>query len=189
MEAMIPVLELHIPDRDDGTQFYRYAVGPFRVWFSQSDADGHIYCVSVASQDKDMPFELYVHDKTRDRFYPDCFQISGHCPTMDAEEASQYMAKMQIALDALAAIKTLFLTGRHYEAYCRQLVEDAFGSVRLGDYDLDGVEFTGDDTVTMTQRVMRGESAADVVHQYLLSIRETLDIGLDDMEEDMDGTH
>lgn len=184
MEQIKPILELHIADAHDDEQFYRYCVGDYRVWFSQKNDNGNIYSVSIAPQKGvTTDFELYAIDRTMDRFYPDEFTITGHCPRLSIEQGQQYIVAMQRALDCLEAIKTLFLSGPHYELYCMCRVEEAFRNIRLGDYDLDGVEITPEDIANVTLRVMAGADAADAWHDYLLSIRETLDIGLDEMEK------
>lgn len=60
-------------------------------------------------------------------------------------------------------------------------VEEYFDTVNLGDYDLEGCEFTEDDFDTIKKRWHSGgEKLETVVHDYLLEIREVLDAGLDD---------
>lgn len=186
MEKIKPVLELHRHDENEDSQFYRYSVGGYRVWFSQKNDNGNIYNVSIAPQKgTTTKFELYAIDRTMNRFYPDEFTITSHCPRMTAEEAIQYIADMQRALGDLEAIKELFLSGIHFELYCTKRVEEAFARVNFGDYDLDGVEFTSDDVANVTARVMNGEEANAAVHDYLFSVREILDAGLDDIAEEL----
>lgn len=65
-----------------------------------------------------------------------------------------------------------------------EMIEEYFSSLNLGDYDLGGCEFAEDDFKTVLKRMEDGgKDLKEVVHQYLLEIREILDEGL---EEDMD---
>lgn len=59
-------------------------------------------------------------------------------------------------------------------------VREHFDGVNLGDYDLEGVEFTEDDFSTISERVEKGCSVEAAVHSYLLEIREVLDAGLEE---------
>ena len=60
-----------------------------------------------------------------------------------------------------------------------ETIRDYFETINLGDYDLEGCEFTDDDFRTILLRVENGDSGLEeVVHQYLLEIREVLDEGL-----------
>ncbi len=185
MGKIKPVLELHIHDDKEDSQFYRYSVGDYRVWFSQKNDNGNIYSVSISPQKGACSeFELYAIDRTMDRFYPDEFTITGHCPHMNTEQAEQYIAGMQRALECLDAIKELFLTGQHYELYCVRRTEEAFRRVRLSDYDLEGVEFTPEDIANVTRQVISGADADVAIHEYMLSVREVLDTGLEDFPEE-----
>ena len=64
-----------------------------------------------------------------------------------------------------------------------EVIKDYFDSIDLGDYDLDGVEFTDDDFETMAERFEREDDLEKVVHEYLLEVREVLDNGLEDDED------
>ena len=60
-------------------------------------------------------------------------------------------------------------------------IRDYMGSVCLDDYDLGGCEIAEDDFYTIRERLLdSGSKLEDVVHQYLLEIREVLDEGLEE---------
>lgn len=61
-----------------------------------------------------------------------------------------------------------------------EIIRDYFDCVNLGNYDLDGVEFTDDDFHTIAKRAKSDNDLEKVVHEYLLEVREVLDIGLED---------
>lgn len=62
-----------------------------------------------------------------------------------------------------------------------EVVREYMDAVRLDDYDLGGCEITEDDFYTIRERVHNsGSKLEDVVHQYLLEIRDVLDAGLDE---------
>ena len=61
-----------------------------------------------------------------------------------------------------------------------EMIRDYFDGVNLGNYDLDGVEFTDDDFRTIAERTKSESNLEKVVHEYLLEVREVLDIGLED---------
>lgn len=201
MANIQPILELHIQEESENSQFYRYSVGDYRVWFSQKNDTGHIYNASIVPKDGDVStdFELFADDDTRDCFYPNKFTIRGRCPYMTIEDAQKYMAAMNNAVDHLKAIKTLFLEGKHYELFCRQRIIDTMEYVDLGDYDLEGVELTDDDIDTLTRRVcsirdvefintLMSNRYVDVlmpiVSEYMCEIRDVLDAGLEECEND-----
>jgi hypothetical protein len=65
------------------------------------------------------------------------------------------------------------------------LIEEYFETeINLRDYDLEGCEFTEDDFRTIAVKwETSGKSLEKVVHEYLLSIREVLDNGLEDSDK------
>lgn len=65
------------------------------------------------------------------------------------------------------------------------LVKEYFETnVNLGDYELEGVEITEDDYRTIAARwETSGKSLESIVYEYLLSIREVLDDGLEDFDD------
>lgn len=65
-----------------------------------------------------------------------------------------------------------------------EMIKDYFDDIDLGDYDLDGIEFTDDDFETMAERFERENDLEKVVHEYLLEVREVLDNGLKDCYEE-----
>ena len=65
-------------------------------------------------------------------------------------------------------------------------IRDYMDSVCLDDYDLGGCEITEDDLFAIRERVHdSGSKLEDVVHQYLLEIREMLDDGLEAADEEV----
>ena len=78
------------------------------------------------------------------------------------------------------------MNGPHAVKYWAERAKEYMNGVRLGDYDLDGVEITDDDYANIGRRVAKSrETLGDAVHQYLLGVREVLDAGLDDVEEEL----
>ena len=60
-------------------------------------------------------------------------------------------------------------------------IGDFFETINLGDYDLEGVEFTEDDFVTIAERLKNSnKTLEEIVDKYLYEIREVLDIGLEE---------
>ena len=67
------------------------------------------------------------------------------------------------------------------------LVEEYFETeVNLKDYELEGVEITEDDYRTIAVIwEMSKKSLKEVVHEYLLDVREVLDNGLDNFNDEI----
>ena len=67
---------------------------------------------------------------------------------------------------------------------CLEKIRQYIENIALDDYELDGVEITDSDFRTILKRVnSTGEKLEKVTHEYLIEIREVLDIGLDDSVE------
>lgn len=61
------------------------------------------------------------------------------------------------------------------------LVKEYFETINLGDYDLEGCEFTDDDFRDIAVKWERsGKSLEEVVDELLYQIREILDNGLEE---------
>lgn len=68
-----------------------------------------------------------------------------------------------------------------------ETVREYMEQITLDDYGLGGVEITEDDFETVSERIKSSNrSLENVVHEYLLEIREVLDAGLDDELEELD---
>ena len=67
--------------------------------------------------------------------------------------------------------------------YAHQVKEYIQENVNLGDYDLDGCELTEEDYSAIAEQVT-SRDMRPAVHKYLLGIRQVLDEGLDDLDED-----
>ena len=180
--------ELVKPSEDGSEIFYRYGIGDtHKMWFTQNQDNGNIYSVSLTAKDgiKD-EFEYYVTDEKMDFFYPNHFVLRGPSRNMTVHEAGEFIEQMKFAQDLIWSVQNFFERGFHAVKYWAERARDYIGAIRLGDYDLDGVEFTDDDYANIGRRVaVSREPLSDAVHQYLLSVREVLDQGLDDIEEDV----
>ena len=63
-------------------------------------------------------------------------------------------------------------------------VKEYFETINLQRYDLGGCEFQDDDFETIAERVDAGKGAIEkVTDDYLYEVREILDEGLEDIEE------
>lgn len=171
---------------DDGSEiFYCYGINDtHKMWFVQMQDNGCIYSVSIAPRNgvRD-EFEYYASGASNDDFYPNRFVLRGPSRNMTVEETGQFIVELQKAQTMLFGVQRFFETGVHAFQYWAECAKDAIAKVRLGDYDLDGVEFTHDDAYTIAQRVVAGESLDIAVHQYLLETRALLDEGLDEIDD------
>ena len=175
----------HAPSEDG--MFYRYDVdGRYNLWFVQHE-NGNIYSVSMAAKrNLNSEFEFYITDAHNDMFYPNQFTLCTHNGHMNANDIAAYIKELADAQELLLSAQHFFETSVHAEKYWSERAKEYISTVRLGDYDLDGVEITDDDYANIGRHVvMSRETLTDAVHQYLLSVREVLDQGLDDIEEDV----
>ena len=186
MSKINPVLELKIPDEKDGSVFYRYVVGDFKIWFTQYD-DGNIFGIMTAAN---LPskegFSLRIFDSNKEpnlQAYPNSFTMSCNSSLMSIEQTAQYIKEMQETLDCLESIKELFFQGPHFELYCKRTIEDILEHTNLDDYELGGVEITQDDVTNIASKIHAGDDINTAVDEYLTGIREVLDAGLDEQEE------
>ena len=173
---------------DDGSEiFYRYGINDtHKLWFTQMQDSGNIYSVSIsAKQGICDEFEYYASGAHTDDFYPNRFVLRGPSRNMTIEETGAFIEDMRRAQTILHGVQKFFETGVHALKYWAERASEAIMGTHLGDYDLDGVEFTHDDYEEIARRVVAGESLDAVVHQYLLETRELLDAGLDDIEEEL----
>ena len=180
--------ELVKPSEDGQEVFYRYGIGDtHKMWFTQNQKNGNIYSVSLtAKQGIKDEFEYYITDDGRDVFYPNRFVLRGPSRNMTVHEAGAFIEQMKFAQDLIWTVQNFFERGPHAVKYWTERAKEHMDSIRLGDYDLDGVEITDDDYVNIGRRVAKSrEPLSDAVHQYLLSVREVLDNGLDDIEEEI----
>lgn len=177
-------LELKAPSEDG--MFYRYSVdGKYNLWFVQHE-NGNIYSVSMTAK-RDVPseFEFYISDKTNDKFYPDTFTVRGRTGHMNAHDVAAYIQELSDVQDVLQSVQHFFETSDHALKYWSERVGEQMRNTNLGNYDLDGVEFTEDDCTNIAQRVVSGMTLESAMHTYLLEIRDVLDAGLDDIEEEL----
>lgn len=177
-------LELKAPSEDG--MFYRYNVGDrYNLWFVQYE-NGNIYTASMATK-RDMPgkFEFYITDKTNNDFYPNMFTVRGTVGQMSAQDITTYIEELSDAQEVLQSVQHFFETSAHALKYWSERVAEQMRKINLGDYDLDGVEITEDDFVNIAQRIVSGTALTDAIHACLLEIREALDVGLDDVEEEL----
>ena len=67
-----------------------------------------------------------------------------------------------------------------------EFIEDFFETnINLNDYDLGGVEIVEDDFKTILERANKNtnKNLEDIISDYLYEIREILDAGLEDIDE------
>ena len=64
-------------------------------------------------------------------------------------------------------------------------IEQYLKESNLNDYDLDGVEITEEDIDNIRDEMAKGSSLKDATNTVLYRIRECLDEGLEDSEEEM----
>jgi hypothetical protein len=182
--------ELVKPSEDGSEIFYRYGINDtHKLWFVQMQDNGCIYSVSIAAKnDVRDEFEYYASGASNDDFYPNRFVLRGPSRNMTVEETGLFIADLQKAQTMLLGIQRFFETGVHALKYWTECAKHAIAKVHLGDYDLEGVEFTHDDAFAIAQRVVAGEQLDAVVHQYMLETRVLLDEGLeepDDIDEEV----
>lgn len=186
MSKINPVLELKIPDEKDGSVFYRYVVGDFKIWFTQYD-DGNIFGVMTAANSPSKEkFSLRAFDSNKEpnlQAYPNSFTMSCNNSLMSIEQTAQYIKETQEALDCLESIKELFFQGPHFELYCKKAIENILEHTNLDNYELGGVEITSDDVTNIASKIHAGDDINAAVDEYLTGIREILDAGLDEQEE------
>lgn len=185
-ESGVVVTPELVKPSDDGSEiFYRYGINDtHKLWFVQMQDNGCIYSVSIAPKDgvRD-EFEYYASGASNDDFYPNRFVLRGPSRNMTVEETGRFIAELQNAQTMLLGIQRFFETGVHALKYWTECAKHAIARARLGDYDLEGVEFTHDDACTIAQRVVAGEQLDAVVHQYMLETRVLLDEGLDEIDD------
>lgn len=114
-------LEKEMEGRNDEI-FYRYAVGDFKLWFTQNIENGNIYSVGLREQGTELTnFDLYVlaDEEGKDGYYPNQFFLSGRSGSMTTDEARKYILDMNKACTILDKVKEFFKTSKHYEVYCK----------------------------------------------------------------------
>lgn len=171
---------------EDGSEiFYRYGINDtHKLWFTQMQDSGNIYSVSIsAKQGLVDEFEYYASGATNDDFYPNRFVLRGPSRNMTVEETGRFITELQNAQTMLLGVQRFFETGVHALKYLAECAKHAIAKVHLGDYDLEGVEFTHDDACAIAQRVLAGEQLDTVVHQYMLETRVLLDEGLEELDD------
>lgn len=186
-DGVVITPELVKPSDDGSEIFYRYGINDtHKLWFVQMQDNGCIYSVSVAPKNgvKD-DFEYYVLDEKLDFFYPNRFVLRGPSRNMTAEEADKFIEQMKKAKLLISAVQHFFESGPHAVKYWAERAREKINHTNLGDYDLGGVEITDDDCVNIACRVIDGTELSEAVTQYLCEVREVLDAGLDDIEEEL----
>lgn len=168
--------------------FYSYDIGDtHHMWFTQELNSGNIYSVSIVRNQRDFR-EVNIYSRNVDNYtyFPTRFTASIPGNECDVNDMPAWIALLSEAQDVMKAVTDFFAQSAQYRFYCQRHVEREMDKVKLGDYDLDGVEFTEDDVNNMTLQMMNAHSmdAKAVVHDYLSSIRDVLDAGLDEEELD-----
>lgn len=107
---------------DYNGMFYRYAVGDFKLWFSQDIETGNIYSVGFKENGdvlKDFDLHIYADEDKQGGYYPNVFQIRPRSYPMTTGDAWEFMVKMKQACRLLDAVEEFFANSKHYELYAK----------------------------------------------------------------------
>lgn len=108
------------PDRNE--MFYRYAIGDFKLWFSQDMENGNIYSVGFKENGdalKDFELQIYADEHKNGGYYPNVFQIRPRSYSMTTGDAWEFMSQMRKACRVLDAVEGFFATSKHYELFAK----------------------------------------------------------------------
>ena len=174
---------------DDKAMFYSYDIGvTHHMWFTQELSSGNIYSVSIVRNQRDFrEVNIYSRNVDNHTYFPTHFTASIPGNECSAEEMPAWIALLREAQNVMQAVTEFFAKSEQYRFYCKRHVEREMDRVDLGNYELDGVEFTDDDIDNMTLMMFNAHAmdAKDIVHEYLVGIREVLDAGLEDEHEEL----
>ena len=118
--SVVLEVEKESPYREN-EMFYRYAVGAFKLWFSQAD-DGNIYSVGFkrnGDEFKDFELLIYADEDKCGGYYPNVFEIRPLSYPMTTSDAWEFMVKMKKACRVLDAVEEFFATSKHCELYAK----------------------------------------------------------------------
>lgn len=106
--------------------FYRYAVGDFKLWFSQDKDSGNIYSVGLREEGReleDFEINVYCNEEGREEkhvgYYPNDFAVRPRSYPMATDEAREFMVKMEKACRVLDVVKDFFNSGKHFALYAK----------------------------------------------------------------------
>ena len=128
---MEKILELK-KEQEDHKIFYRYKVGPYTVWFEQYQDNGEkqenqnllgcIFSVGVHNEDSERGFNILVRERLGGfEGFPNEFQLDDMPHTINMDDLSTFIQKIQYAGECLKTIKDLFYNSEHYELYAKRL--------------------------------------------------------------------
>lgn len=108
--------------RNGNEMFYRYAIGDFKLWFSQDMDSGNIYSVGLredGSELADFELRVYANEEGRGGYFPNDFVIRPRSQPMSTDDARAFMRKFEKACMVLDAVEAFFESSKHYALYAK----------------------------------------------------------------------
>ena len=105
---------------DENGMFYRYAIGNFKLWFSQDMETGNIYSVGFKENGdalKDFELHIFADEDKQGGYYPNQFLIRPRSYPMTTQDAWEFMQNLKKACRVLDAVEEFFASSRHYALY------------------------------------------------------------------------
>lgn len=107
--------------------FYRYRCGAYTIWFTQFQDNGKkthsqncvgcIFQTHIAADSNDY-LSLWVAERIgADKGYPDTFEIEEIPHRIELASASEFLNKLNYALEHLQIIKDFLFNSEHYELF------------------------------------------------------------------------
>ena len=107
--------------------FYRYRCGAYIIWFTQFQDNGKkirsqncvgcIFQIHVKADSNDY-LSLWINERLgEDKGYPDTFEIEEIPYRVELASASEFLNKLNYALEHLQIIKDFLFNSEHYELF------------------------------------------------------------------------